>query len=76
MHIGHKNTKFKCYNAKVHGTNMVEVNEDTYLGDIVQKDGKNGNNIQSRVSRGIGKISQIMNILRTVNFGRFFHLLM
>jgi hypothetical protein len=48
---------------------MPEVTEETYLGDILSCDGKNAKNIRSRISKGIGIISQIMNILDGVSFG-------
>jgi hypothetical protein len=48
---------------------MPEVTEETYLGDILSADGKNGKNIRSRISKGVGIISQIMNILEGICFG-------
>lgn len=54
---------------------MAPVLEDTYLGDIVRADGKNFSNVQSRMSKGLGIISQIMTILQTVSFGeKYFHI--
>ena len=50
---------------------MPEVNEESYLGDILSSDGKNTKNIKSRISKGIGMISQIINILDEVSFGPF-----
>ena len=38
MHVGPKNQI--CPQLVVHGSKMVEVNEDTYLGDIISSDGK------------------------------------
>ena len=49
---------------------MMQVLEDTYLGDVVRVDGKNSSNIQNRVAKGLGIISKIMNILETVSFGK------
>ena len=54
---------------------MPEVNEDTYLGDVVRADGKNCSNIQKRVSKGIGIVSQIMKILDTISFGKSYYLI-
>ena len=49
-HIGKaKNT---CPNLYVHGTEMVCVQVDTYLGDIISSDGSNKPNIDSRVVKG------------------------
>ena len=68
MHIGCKNSL--CPDLRVHGTVMQPVLEDTYLGDVIRADGRNCSNVQSRVSKGIGIISQIMTILERVSFGR------
>ena len=45
---------------------MEKVSSDTYLGDIVSSDGKNRLNIESRVAKGLGIVSQIMDILKCV----------
>ena len=67
IHIGnnHKN----CLDLKVHGINMKNVESYTYLGDIISCDGKNSENIKSRVSRGLGIVTRIMNLLEEVSFG-------
>ena len=49
----------------------LEVEEETYLGEIIRRDGKNTSNVRSRVAKGIGITSQIVNILNIVIFGRF-----
>ena len=46
MHIGRKTSV--CPQLQVHGTLMEQVTEDTYLGDIISDDGKNGKNIKAR----------------------------
>lgn len=51
---------------------MPEVNEDTYLGDILSSDGKNSKNIQNRISKGVGVINQIFNLLENICFGPHF----
>ena len=51
---------------------MVEVSEDTYLGDIISADGRNYKNIQSRVGKGIGIISKIMSKLENITFGEHY----
>ena len=63
IHIGKDNPL--CLDLKVHGTKMGQVNHDTYLGDIVSHDGSNKLNVRSRIGKGLGKISDIMNILET-----------
>ena len=70
MHIG-KSTN-PCPELQVHGTIMEKVSEDTYLGDIISEDGKNTKNIKSRISKGVGIISQIMNMLETVTLGEHY----
>ena len=53
----------------VHGKVADRVSEALYLGDIISADGKNSKNIKSRVSKGMGILTDIMNILNTVSFG-------
>ena len=55
---------------KVHGHKAENVTEAFYLGDIVRNDGKNCSNIKSRVKKGFGIVSKIMDILSTISFGR------
>ena len=71
LHVGRQNSL--CPDLKVHNTLMKPVLEDTYLGDVVRADGKNSSNIQARVSKGLGIVSQIMTILETVSFGEKFY---
>ena len=70
MHIGRKTSV--CPQLQVHGTLMEQVTEDTYLGDIISDDGKNGKNIKARIAKGVGIISEIKNILETVTLGEHF----
>ena len=70
IHVGKEN--LLCPELKVHGTIMGQVKEDTYLGDIVSHDGSNQKNVKSRIGKGLGIISQIMNILETVSFAHFY----
>ena len=66
LHIG-KPSK-NCHKMKVHGQEADRVPEAVYLGDIISQDGKNSLNIKSRVSKGMGIISQTVSklILQTV----------
>ena len=60
---------------KVHGHLADSVQEAVYLGDIVRTDGKNTSNIRSRVNKGVGIVSQIMDMLKSVSFGyRYFEI--
>ena len=67
IHVGTKNKW--CPELKVHGTLMKKVENDTYLGDIIEGSGSNEMNIKNRVSKGNGIVSQIFNILNNVPFG-------
>ena len=70
LHIGMK-TK-TCPELKVHGCKMEEVLDDVYLGDVIMHNGRNTKNVQKRVSRGLGLISQVINLLESVSFGRHY----
>ena len=48
---------------------MKNISHDRYLGDIVSADGRNDQNINSRVSKGLGLVNQVMNMLEKVTFG-------
>ena len=48
---------------------MEAVQEDMYLGDIISSDGKNKKNVEKRISKGLGIITQIMNLLEIISFG-------
>ena len=51
---------------------MGEKKEQMYLGDIISEDGKHAKNVKSRNNKGLGIITQIMEILQTVVFGKFY----
>ena len=61
-----------CPELKVHGTLVESVEEDMYLGDLISSDGKNKKNVQKRISKGLGIISQILNLLEIVSFGEHY----
>ena len=67
MHIGRKSSN--CPTLYANGKVLENVDELSYLGDTVAGNGRNGSNIKSRVSKGIGYISEIFNILDNVCFG-------
>ena len=54
---------------------MQKVSQDTYLGDIISSDATNKANIKDRVGKGVGKMSDILNILDTVSFGTSYFLM-
>ena len=70
LHIG-RETRC-CPALLVHGTRMEQVKDDKYLGDILSVDGKNTKNIKERVSKGVGIIANILNLLDVINFGPFY----
>ena len=70
MHVGKKN--HLCPTLMVHGTIMGHVTEATYLGDIISHDGKNTKNVNSRVAKGLGIITDIMNMLGKLSFGQHY----
>ena len=45
------------------------VTEAVYLGDIIRSDGKNTSNIKERVNKGMGIMSKILDVLKSVSFG-------
>ena len=51
---------------------MGHVTEATYLGDIISHDGKNTKNVNSRVAKGFGIITDIMNMLGKLSFGQHY----
>ena len=84
FHVPDKNGKSKCHKMhigadhgtcpalKVHNTIMESVKEDTYLGDLISSDGKNTKNIDKRISKGIGIITQILHLLESVSLGNHY----
>ena len=45
-----------------------------YLGDIISSDSRHSSNIQTRKIKGQGVINQIMDILQSVFFGKYYFL--
>jgi hypothetical protein len=46
--------------------------EQTYLGDLVSSDGTQTKNVQQRRNKGLGVINQIMQILESTYFGKYY----
>ena len=46
--------------------------EQTYLGDLLASDGTHTKNVQNRSNKGLGVINQIMQILESTYFGKYF----
>ena len=70
IHVGRRNNF--CPTLEVHGTKMPEVTSDTYLGDIISGDGSNRLNIENRLSRGQGKIAQILSMIGKISLGKHY----
>ena len=71
-HFIHVGKNKKCPDLQVHGSKMEKVSDDTYLGDVISEDGKNSKNVKIRISKGLGIIAEIMNILEKVTLGQHF----
>ena len=71
-HFIHVGKSKKCPDLQVHGTKMEKVSEDTYLGDVISGDERNLKNIKKKVSKGLGIITEIMNILEKVTLGKHY----
>ena len=69
IHIGKPNTN--CPTLKAHDNSIENVNQDKYLGEIISNSGNN-DQIESKISNGMGAISNILNILREVSLGEFY----
>merc|ERR1712105_175028 len=58
IHIG--KTSEKCPQLKVHNSNMDKSNCEKYLGDYITSDGKIKVNIDNRIAKGYGMVSEIL----------------
>ena len=65
LHVGP--VRKSCPPLQVHGVNLKKVDDAVYLGDVIQSNGSNRKNIEERVSRGIGIVSQIVSLLETIS---------
>ena len=64
IHIGKGN--IKCQTLNVHGAKMKSSDQETYLGDIIDKSGKARPNIEKRKSKGYGIIANIIAIINEI----------
>ena len=51
---------------------MEEKEEQMYLGDIISSDGSHNKNVQARKNKGLGIINNIMQILQSMFFGKYY----
>ena len=71
IQVGNENEL--CPDLQVHGLKIGKSEEEKYLSDIITCNNSIKTNIESRFSKGIGLIAQIMSLLDEVTFGeRYF----
>ena len=68
IHMGMN--KSTCRSMKVHDSIMAESKSEKYLGDIVHSSGGNKPNVAKRLSRGWGRINEILAIVQEAPLGR------
>ena len=51
---------------------MCQKEEQVYLGDLISADGRQDKNIDRRKKKGIGIVIQIIDILKTTYFGKYY----
>ena len=71
IHVGESKSNLICPNLKVHDHKMESSKSEKYLGDWVNQDGKNKENIESRRAKGFGLSAEIHAILSEIPLGRF-----
>ena len=69
VHIG--NQKISCPQLKIDGGLMKSANQETYLGDIIEKSGNIRPNIEKRRAKGYGMISDILAIVNELPLGHW-----
>ena len=64
----------KCVQKESYGglEKMEEHEDQVYLGDVISADGSHVKNVQTRKNKGLGIISQIMDILESTFFGKYY----
>ena len=68
IHMG-KNRRL-CPNLQVHGGHMKESKCEKYLGDIIHNTGSIKPNLARRLSRGWGRVNEILAIVKEAPLGR------
>ena len=63
--------KHEKVDVEVGKVQMEKVEETKYLGSIIQSNGSNSKEIAARAGRGTGLVTEIMNILQSVVFGKY-----
>ena len=68
IHIGSKANA--CRNLRVHESKMKESKSEKYLGDVLHNSGTVKLNVAKRLSKGWGRISEILAIVKEAPLGR------
>ena len=63
-------SKGSCYNLKVHGEKMHQVESTKYLGDVIHESGKVAANIAERYVKAVASYSVIRAILQDIPLGK------
>ena len=61
----------ECHILKVHGEDMKESNQQTYLGDKIDKSGLVKPTIIARISKGYGAVTAILSIVNDLPLGHW-----
>ena len=69
LHLGNKVRQ--CNDMKVHGETVQNSKTEKYLGDLICNNGSNKPNIAKRLSRGWGRVSDILAIVSEAPLGRW-----
>ena len=51
---------------------MTDAEEIEYLGEIISSDGKNTKNVKTKISKGMGLVSEIIDILDNLKIGHLY----
>ena len=64
----------KCFQKESFGgqEKMEEKKDQVYLGDVISSNGTHQKNVQARKNKGLGIITQIMQILQSTFFGKYY----
>ena len=69
VHIG--KSENECHPLKVHGTQMNQSTQETYLGDKIDKSALLKPTLASRISKGYGAVTYILSILKELPLGHW-----
>ena len=67
IHIGKKSNL--CPKLKVHNGEMKKADQEKYLGDVINKNGKQNATIVERISKGHGIVTNILALIKDIPLG-------